>query len=93
MSDMLTREPLATSLSLIQGHRIEPQPPSDPRHQPLAYLYSEWDGFPAEPQVGRYDEDSQTWVLPPGVPTAGIGTYTNTSNFCGSDSCRDDTCA
>lgn len=92
MSDTLTRDPLPTALSFVDGHRVEPKPPADPRTQPLAYLYSEWDGFPAEPMAGHYDAGTQTWVMPPDVITAGIATYTNTSCYAGTDRCRDDTC-
>lgn len=93
MSDVLTRDPLLTTLSMVDGHHVEPQQPADERHQPLAYLYSEWDGTLAAPQPGDYDEKSQTWSFPDGMPTAGIATYTNTSCYMGSDRCRDDTCA
>ncbi|GLZ16303.1 hypothetical protein Acsp04_65380 [Actinomadura sp. NBRC 104425] len=93
MSHTLTREPLQTALSFIEGHRIEPQPPADPRTQPLAYLYSHWDGYPAKPEEGHYDEQTQTWVFPPGSITAGVATNTNTSCYQGSDKCRDDTCS
>ncbi|SEG59445.1 hypothetical protein SAMN04489712_10769 [Thermomonospora echinospora] len=93
MYDTLTRDPLHVSLSMIQGHNVELPPAPDPRHQPLAYLYSlEWDGQLADPQPGHYDKDSQTWMLPPGVPSAGVNTNTSTSCYAGSDTCRDDVC-
>lgn len=93
MSDVLTRDPLLTSLSMVDGHHVEPAAPADPRTQPLAYLYSEWDGSVAAPQAGDFDADSQTWSWPDGMPQAGIATYTSTSCYQGSDRCRDDTCA
>jgi hypothetical protein len=93
MSDTLTREPLNTSLSFLAGHHVVLGPPADPRDQPLAYLYAEWDGQVSEPMGGHYDQDTQTWTFPPGTPTAGIATNTSTSCYQGSDTCRDDTCA
>jgi hypothetical protein len=93
MADTLTRDPLHTSLSFITGHVVELQPPGDQRHQPLAYLYAEWDGQLTEPMGGHFDQDTQTWVFPPGTPTAGIATQTRTTCYAGSDTCRDDVCA
>ncbi len=93
MSDTLTREPLHTSLSFTEGHVVQFPPVVDPRHQPLAYQYSGWDGSVAGPMTGEYDEETQTWVFPPDTPSMGIATYTSTSCYMGSDRCRDDTCA
>ena len=93
MSDTLTREPLHTSMSFLDGHFVEVPPAADPRLQPLAYQYSGWDGSVAMPMTGHYDEGTQTWVFPDNTPMAGIATYTNTSCYQGSDRCRDDTCA
>ena len=94
MSDTLTREPLHTALSFLQGVHVEPREPADPRLQPLAYLYST--GWKARRPTGcpaTTTRRPQTWIAPPGMPTAGIATYTNTSCYQGSDRCRDDTCA
>ena len=94
MTDTLTREPLHTALSFLEGVHVEPLEAADPSLQPLAYLYSAgWEGQTADRMPGHYDENTQTWIAPPGMPTAGIATYTNTSCYQGSDRCRDDTCA
>ena len=93
MSDTLTREPLHTAMSFLDGHVVEVPPAVDPRRQPLAYQYSGWDGSVATPQVGHYDEKTQTWVFPIDTPTMGVATNTNTSCYAGTDRCRDDTCA
>jgi hypothetical protein len=91
VSDTLTREPLHVAMSFLEGHFVESRPVVDPRHQPLAYQYAAWDGSVAEPQIGRYDEKTQTWAFPPDTPMAGIATYTST-NCLSADRCRDDTC-
>jgi hypothetical protein len=80
-------------MSFLDGHVVEVPPAVHPRRQPLAYQYSGWDGSVAAPQVGHYDEKTQTWVFPIDTPTMGVATYTNTSCYQGSDRCRDDTCA
>ncbi|MEU5878620.1 hypothetical protein [Spirillospora sp. NPDC047279] len=93
MADTLTREPLLTSLSFIDGHYPDLEAArADDRDRPLAYAYSQWDGIPASPQFGHFDEDTQTWVSPPGLPTAGITTYTRTNCY-STDRCVDDVCA
>ncbi len=92
MSDTLTREPLHTAMSFLEGHFVEVPPATDPRRQPLAYQYSVWNGSVAEPMPGSYDAETQTWVFPPNTPMAGINTYTNTSCYAGTDRCRDDVC-
>jgi hypothetical protein len=93
MSDTLTRDPLLMSLSFVDGHTVDPdyRPPSDASGQPLGYLYSSWDGSVLEPAWGEFDEESQTWVLAPGMPTAGVTTWTKTSCGC-QDRCGDETC-
>ena len=92
MSDTLTREPLHTAMSFLDGHFVEVPPEVDPSLQPLAYQYSGWDGSVARPMIGKYDEETQTWVFPHGTPMAGVATYTNTSCSGDTDRCRDDTC-
>ncbi|WP_433334465.1 hypothetical protein [Spirillospora sp. CA-294931] len=93
MSDTLTREPLLLSLSFVDGHPIDPdfRPPADQGAQPLGYLYSTWDGTAVQPAWGHFDEETQTWINPPGLPTAGITTYTRTNCY-STDRCYDDTC-
>jgi hypothetical protein len=92
MSGTLTREPLLTSLSFIDGHYPEPVAPADGRDRPLADLYAHWDGVAACPQFGHFDTETQTWISPPGLPTAGITTYTRTNCY-STDRCFDDSCA
>lgn len=92
MSATLTRDPLLTSISFIAGHDPVIVPPANERHQPLAYLYSEFEGAATVPTFGDFDEESQTWIMPPGFPTAGISTYTRTSTCSGTDNCWDDNC-
>ncbi|MFI0445477.1 hypothetical protein [Actinomadura sp. 6N118] len=94
MSDTLTRDPLLMARSFTDGHVLDPdfRPPADQSNQPLAYLYSKWDGVPAAADFGYFDDDTQTWVSPPGMPTAGTVTYTRTYCY-NTDSCYDDSCA
>lgn len=93
MSDTLTRDPLMMSFSFIDGHTIDPDfRPSDDSSRPLGYLYSAWNGVIAEPILGEFDEESQTWVDAPGVLTAGVTTYSGT-NCRVPDRCADDNCA
>lgn len=92
MSTTLVREPLPTSFSLTAGPTVTEFTPADERHQPFAYVYSQWDVKPADPDLGRYDEDTQTWSFPPDTPIAGIVTRTTTHCY-NTDTCTDEICS
>lgn len=88
----LTLEPLRTAKSMTSGHEVVETALTDERHQPFAYLYSDWDVEPIDAEPGHYDAGTQTWVLPPDVPMAGV--ITRTTTRCRSlDTCTDDVCS
>jgi hypothetical protein len=76
--------PIRTSLSMTRGHDAAPTPVTAPDASPLGYLYAasgECDHTDPAPDLGYYDPDSQTWVDPNGIITAGV--YTKTKTACG----------
>lgn len=95
MTATLVKNPLRTSLSMLQGHDFsEPLPTSHP-DQPLGYLYADWTpGAPDEAgeDLGFYDPDEQVWVTPGGAITMGVYTKTRTSGSNCGDCVTDDAC-
>ncbi|HZG89316.1 MAG TPA: hypothetical protein VEZ42_03795 [Pseudonocardia sp.] len=92
---VLTRNPLRTSRSMLNGHVVPDGTTPTEDGMPLAYLYSEFrvEGELPFIDLGHYDADQQVWVVPDGVPTMGVATKTRTSNGtqCG-DCTSDDAC-
>lgn len=74
MQAMLVKGPVRTGPSMIEFEADTTAPATDPRDRPLAYMFAGWnppavDMTPAD--LGRYNEDTQTWDAAPDVITAG----------------------
>lgn len=91
---VLTRNPLRTSRSMTTGHVIPDDAVIVENGMPLGYLYSRFvvEGGTEVIESGHYDEDTQVWVLPEGVPTMGVRTKTSTGSGCSPDCVTDDSC-
>lgn len=92
---VLTKNPLRTSRSMIDGHIVPDDVEITKQGMPLGYLYSTWN-LDVEPdttiEAGHYDEDLQVWITPDGAPTMGVYTKTRTSGSGCGDCVTDDAC-
>lgn len=91
---VLTRNPLRTSRSMLDGHAIPDDVAITENGMPLGYLYAKWqveEGAETE-EVGHYDEQLQIWITPDGVPKMGVYTKTRTSGANCGDCVTDDAC-
>jgi hypothetical protein len=96
MTATLVKNPLRTSLSMLEGHDFSGPAPTGHSDQPLAYEFATWEsGSPDEvPEVdGYFDHDTQVWVTPDGTISMGIYTKTRTGGSGCGDCVTDDACA
>jgi hypothetical protein len=88
----LAKGPLRMGPSML-ADGADPQPSgADHAGLPLAYAYADWTPTPGTDlsrDTGHYDDETQTWVAPPGVITAGHWTrsYDKHGHYVVDDAC------